>query len=143
MKRGHFNKVTGILNPYMFSSPTPVSNLWDFWEAALETGLSNNNPMGQFTGQANGRHWTQSTSGKKPLYKTNQINGLPAVDFDPTSSQFFNGPNMSALTGAHIFAVVRVDADPGPGSNGLWNLSNWDNTEFPYVDGVVYDGAFA
>lgn len=87
----------------------------------------------------NGRNWTQATSASEPTYKTAIVNSLPVLRFDG-SDDFFDGPNISALTAAEVFIVVKCDADPSS-ANGLWRLGNDAslNTHFPFSDGTLYD----
>jgi len=71
--------------------------------------------MATLTDQSgNSRHYTQSTSANKPVYKTGQINSLAAsyhpgaVDVSLSGPPgYFIGPNMTALTAAHVFVVAK------------------------------------
>lgn len=104
--------------------PGDLAEIWEYWEAAMEVGLNDTDPMAQFTGQVNARHFSQATEANKPIYRTAQINGLPAVRFSGSPVCFVTGPDMSALTNAHCFLVVKVDDDsPATASvSGLWTM---------------------
>lgn len=125
-------------------TPSSIVSIWEWWEPSREVGLVDNDPMGQLTGQANGRHWTESNASNKPAYKTNQINSLPAVRFAGSPRAFGSGPNMSALTNGHIFLIVKVDADPAASSatSGLWVIGTdaINNDHFPFTSGQIFMG---
>lgn len=78
-------------------------------------------------------------------YRTAQINGLPAFSF--AGASYIQMPNVfSTLTAAHLFAVIRITADPPPslaksGLHRLDNITNGDQTLYPYyADSTVYEG---
>jgi len=52
----------------------------------------------------------QATAGKKPLYKTNVLNGLPAVLFDTTDDNLSGACDLSAYDKVTIFALADTDA---------------------------------
>lgn len=64
-------------------SPDSVSGL-ELWLAADEiTGLADTDPVATWPDlSGNGRDATQATGVSQPLYRTAQVNGLPAVKFD-------------------------------------------------------------
>jgi hypothetical protein len=100
--------------------------------------------MGQLTGQANSRHWTETNGANKPTYKTNQINSLAAARFAGSPRAFGTGPNMSALTNGHIFLIVKIDADPAASSatSGLWRIGTdaTQNDHYPFTTGQIFMG---
>ncbi|NBV05888.1 MAG: hypothetical protein EBS06_01450 [Proteobacteria bacterium] len=62
-----------------------------------------------YTSQSNSQYrLTQSTSTKRPLYKTNIINGLPVLKFDGVDDYF----TMTNLVGRHfsLFVVIKTSA---------------------------------
>jgi hypothetical protein len=86
--------------------------------------------------------FTQATSSVKPTYKTGIVNGKPVFRFDGVDD-FLTGPDMSALTAATVFIVVKIDTDP-PGTStasGLWRFGTAGGgvTHFPFIDGTIYD----
>jgi hypothetical protein len=105
------------------ATPPILTTAWEYWEAALEAGLTNGTAMSRFTGQVNTRHWAQGTGANQPTYQTNIVNGLPAVRFNG-SPRHFTGPDMSALVNVHCFLVVKTDSDPTTSSStdGLWSV---------------------
>lgn len=68
----------------------------------------------------NARHGTQATAGLRPIYRTNRVNGKPAVLFgrlvddtaSPTQAWLTLG-DLSAFTEGEIFAVIQCRHDPG------------------------------
>lgn len=96
----------------------------------------------------NGRHaaaaFATSNIRNPTLDATSLYGGLPTVNFDGTTTdgQWFTLPDMSALTEAEIFVVVKVDADP-PGDvaeTGLWEFGTATfATHHPYVDSILYE----
>lgn len=139
-----------IINPFAFASvggstPSSIASIWEWWEPSREVGLVDNDPMGQLTGQANGRHWTESNASNKPTFKENQINStLAAVRFAGSPRAFGTGPNMSALTEGHIFLIVKIDNDPAAASatSGLWKIGTdaLQNDHYPFTTGQVFMG---
>jgi hypothetical protein len=91
----------------------------------------------------NSRNFVQSTlTSARPKFRTNQINGLPAVRFD--TSLFSSGMYLDtasfadAFTAAEIFAVVKMDADPPTSSgSGLFNFSSPGLSQLIATDGTV------
>lgn len=63
--------------------PDDVSNLV-VWLDAADTSFSNNDAVSAWTNKGSGGNTAQSTSGKRPVFKTNLLNGKPGVDFDGT-----------------------------------------------------------
>jgi hypothetical protein len=142
-----------MINPFVFGgggAPAfpSIANIWDWYEPSRE-GLSDNAPIGTLTGQANARNFAQ-TGSERPIYKENIVNGVGCSRHEGGTSgvhYYWNGPNMSALTAAHCFIVVKFDLDcPGTSMDtALWQMgtdgSNGDH--HPWNDCVWYDGAFS
>lgn len=131
----------------VFADPSDVTSIWDWWEPSLDSG-SNGVGLQTLTGQANGRNWTQATSGSRPLYDTtNALNGHAVLTFN--TNRFLNGPDMSGIPQGvgstkqgHIFIIVKTDADPqaAGGDTGLWKMTGAsDSTHFNFPDGNIYD----
>ncbi len=90
-----------------------------------------------------GNNATQSATNNRPLYMTNQINGLPAVGFNATNALFLDLPQMfTNETSAEVFVVVKLNNDPPTGSRyGQWRFAGTgDINAFPFTDGVILDG---
>lgn len=87
-QRGAYgNRIPGGIDPKAHGhfDPTYINNLW-FWVAASKlTGYSDGDSVRDWDGIVNvGNRFIQSTSGRRPLYKTNRVNSLPALYFDNT-----------------------------------------------------------
>ncbi len=82
------------------------------WLDASTLGFSNGNSVGVWTDNSgNGNSFGQANASSKPTFLTNQINGLPALDFDggdllilPPASDFDNQSDLS------WFIVAETDA---------------------------------
>lgn len=137
--------------------PVPTANPSSFadlaiWLDANTLVLADTNPVVTWFDQSvNGNDVTQADAGKRPIYRTNQINGLPAVDF-PGVDEYLAAPDDVTLrpTGNHsFFVVMSIDTTPSginyllAGKNKLteggvaWYLANGA----PYFVESVYDGA--
>lgn len=119
-----------IINPYAFGSPASLLPaglaLWlSPWQ---ETVFANNDPVGDtgleahdFSGNA--RHFTQSSSGSRPLYKTNILNGQPSFLFDG-SNDFLERTAFMAATAAEMFFTFMVP------TGGAWNSGTFGWMKF-------------
>lgn len=92
-------------------SPPDIAGLKYWIDASQITGLANNDPVASWTDLASGIVVSQATASKRPLYKTAQINSLPAVQFDgvddyleDTTTTILNGVN-----GATVFLVASFE----------------------------------
>lgn len=84
--------------------PNDITGLQLWLKADAITGLSNNAAVSTWNDSSgNGNNAAQATSGDQPSYETNQINGLPAVNFNG-SGDFLTVPS---LTGQTIFVVLN------------------------------------
>lgn len=93
--------------PFIKSSG-PNRNGLVLWLAAdKQTGLNDGDPVGtwtDFSGQGN--HATQATAAKKPLYKTNILNGRPVMRFDGVDDEL--APATITAARFTIFCVVKA-----------------------------------
>lgn len=103
---GSANARRDVVNSSVFT-PAAIAGL-QAWFKADTLALNNDDPVTTWLDNSvNGRNATQATAGFKPLYKTNQQNGLPGVLFDGTDDYLatvaftLNQP----LT---IFAVLKL-----------------------------------
>jgi len=63
--------------------PNTITGLLAWWKADAITGLSDGAPVSSWPDSSvNGNNATQASSGNRPLYKTNILNGKPVVRFD-------------------------------------------------------------
>lgn len=114
------NKMLGsILVPTTVFSPASLSNLVLWTPADQLTGLSDGDPVSTFTDRSgNGNDITAVTT-TRPLYKTNIINGKPALLFDGTDD-FMSVP--STLNGT-LFIVAYYTLALFDSFDGLWTTT--------------------
>jgi hypothetical protein len=77
----------------------------------------------------------------KPLYKTNQINSLPAVYFGG-ACHFTLATFMSGYTSGEVIIVAKRDEDPSSSVGPLeqdWGSSTGSVGHWPYSDGTIYE----
>lgn len=108
--------------------------------------VADSTAVGSVPDLAGGSPATQASGTLQPLYRTGQINGLPALQFDGTDD-YIELPNVfGSLTAAEVFLVVKLDADPPPvdTKTGFWRLQNITSDpqalHVPFTDGTIYDG---
>jgi hypothetical protein len=129
------------LNTTSSNSFPSVSGLRGHWSAS-DLSLSDSDPISNWLDTSgNAFHFTQAAAGSaKPLYRTNQINSQPAIQFN--GNGWFNGDAglFTGMTGGNIFVVIKAGSDPGGANYGLWQMPRGtDNTAYPYSDGFIYD----
>jgi hypothetical protein len=103
------NRAMGPGSP---DSPDDVSGLLVWFKAdssvfsdAGSTPATNGGTVEQWNDQSgNAVHASQATSGSRPTYRTNQINGLPAVDFATSKWMSFTEQTVTDFT---IFVVAK------------------------------------
>lgn len=87
---------------------------------------------------------TQGTDAQRATFNAwdYDFKGQPSATF--AGAQLYPLGNLSALTAAEFFAVLKLDADPAGSTStcGLVRLSGASNNQclYPYVDGAIYDG---
>lgn len=91
------------------------------WLDASSLSLSNNDPVTTWADiSGNGNDLSQATASRQPTFRTSQINGLPAVQFDGTNDflSFNNHITTDAIT---FFIVYSKDVIT---ENGVFTLEN-------------------
>ncbi|MDZ4183134.1 MAG: hypothetical protein U1B83_09675 [Candidatus Cloacimonadaceae bacterium] len=95
------------------AGPAGVGSGLQMWlDANALTGLNNNDPVSSWTDQSgNAKHAVQDTLALRPLYKTNIINGKPAIVFDGqtggTGDYLAIDGNIIVNTNYTIISVVK------------------------------------
>lgn len=101
------------------ADPTSVSGLIGWWKADALT-LNDGDAVGSWTDSSGaGNALVQATAGKKPLYKTKILNGMPVVRFDGTDDVLVSAGGMTG-TPKHAFAVAKYAAATFANYDGLF-----------------------
>jgi hypothetical protein len=116
---------------------------WQDTAGTTTAATSNGDPVGRWADQSgNGRHLNDnSNTSYRPALQNSVINGHPVIRFNGSSHGLYNA-NLSVLTAAEVFIIVKVDTDPpgSGGATGFWDFGNaGSDTHFPWTDGVIYD----
>lgn len=129
------NKMIGsILVPTAGFTPASVSGLWAWYEASKLTGLSDGDRLASFTDQSgNGRHAT-AAGAARPFYRTNIINGLPAIDFVPDACTM----TLPVFTSVELFIVLCVYNRDAGGSVWLGSSGNSNNFLYSTLTTVLF-----
>lgn len=79
---------------------------------SLIGSLSNNDPVATWTDSSSaGNNATQSTSGNRPTFKTNQVNGHAAVDF--ATSKYMSLGSTITQSNVSVYLVVKLGSATG------------------------------
>ncbi len=116
-------------------TPSELSGLQGWYRA--DAGVTTvSGAVSQWNDQSgNAHHWSQATSANRPGYATNQINGLPAITFASSLSQWMGTTGIGLSGDFHIFAVVKLttngttrvllgDRNPDPGGYYIMNADD-------------------
>ncbi|HKY76464.1 MAG TPA: S8 family serine peptidase, partial [Acidimicrobiia bacterium] len=89
--------------------PGAIPNMILWLRADRIEGLSDGDPVSTWSDQSGScNHGTQSVASKQPIYRTNQLNGLPAVFFDASDDGM--ATTADPFTSTTIFAVYSSRA---------------------------------
>ncbi len=110
-----------VLGSFAQTGPGGVGNASDniVWLDAARLGLADNTAVSSWTDfSGNNNHATQATGSQQPLYKTAQINGVPAIDFDGTNDylQFTNHITTGSVSAYTVHQSQSLDI------NGILNI---------------------
>jgi hypothetical protein len=114
--------------------PPDLVNLDLHYAARLETAYSNNDTVTTFNDQ-NGS-FNASIAGGDPTFKTNQINGLPAVEYDGNDAHD-TGHVQNTSDDLSFYAVI--DIGPSYQASDTLFFGRFDGTRYSY--GIKTDGA--
>ena len=149
-----------IINPYVYAvSGGPfgggfgVSGAELWYDAYQLSGFAENAEISTCTDfSGNARHGTGVVlgggGGTKPTYKgSSGPNSRPCINFNVG---WFDLPNfLTAFTAGHAFVVVKINADPPPGTGncgsplGFWTGHATLDSLYPFTDGIIYEGAMS
>lgn len=88
-------------------TPLDLPGIKMFLYAPDIEGLSNDDAVASWADMNNAITVSQATAGKRPLYKTSVLNGLPVVRFDGTDDELIT--TTLGMTTGNMFFVVRFD----------------------------------
>ena len=117
-------------------SPLGLAGLTLWLKSDSITGLADGDPVaGWPDASGGGRNLAQATASKRPAFRTNVVDGRPAVRFDGVDD-FLATANLagSSLFGAHqadLFIALRQD-----GTKGNQVALSWDGTSNRVTVGV-------
>lgn len=80
------------------------------YDARFISGLANDATVGTWSSRTNSNDATQSTEANKPLYKTNQLNGNPVVQYDGSNDQL-TFAKLDATSAWVLIVVKRTGAN--------------------------------
>jgi hypothetical protein len=112
------------------------------YDARLITGLVNDDPVSQWDDSSgSAKHIAQTTAGAKPTYKTNVLNGHPAVLFDGTADYLVlegAGAILKNVAGATMIVLAKsVDATVTRVGFVVVTGGGLGNTRFALREGAV------
>lgn len=119
------------------------------YDARFISGLANNATVGTWSSRTGTNDATQSTEANKPVYKTNQFNGNPVVEFDGSNDNLafaeFNGSQAWALcvvkrTSTNTYQNILALDSTGVGSTLAISVHN-DSTYGPVIWGSGNNGS--
>lgn len=127
--------------------PTDIADLRLWLDATRITPVADGVALtGWDDASGNGYHLSQGTSGKRPLYKENILNGQPIVRFDGSNDDLRRTgmllSNLFAAAGATIYLVMKHTATDNDGAafahSGTY-LDNWVQAHLPYQGDLYFD----
>jgi hypothetical protein len=108
--------------------PTDIAGL-KLWLRADTLALSDTDPVATWNDESGlGNHATQATSGNRPVYLTNQQNGLPGVAFTAASTHYLVANGVAAVQNGSdlpctVFVVAKNDLETGGSTIINWASS--------------------
>lgn len=88
--------------------PTDYGNLSAWWKADAITGLADGAALSPWVDSSGSGYNATATGTQRPTYRTSQVGGLPALDFDG-ADDWLNSSAPSNGNEQTLFAVVRLD----------------------------------
>jgi hypothetical protein len=107
-----------------------IAGLYLWYKADAIVGLTDGDPVASWPDSSgNAFTATQTNAGKKPVYRTGQINGLPAVRFTAASRQQLasTADHSYGGLGVTVFAVVKIESAANPSAIVGANIDSGGN----------------
>jgi hypothetical protein len=150
-----------IINPYVYGSgggafvPTDISGCVLWLRADKITGLSDGDPVANWPDfSGNGYDVSQSTSGKKPIWKATLFGGQPCVQFDgvndtmigttgPSVSQPYSVVTIGRLLASNVSNAAFTDGAVGGSRCHVVYIRDGTSTYSFYGWAIAYAGAIS
>ena len=122
MDVGYLPELSSELSPH---SLVPRGRLWSWIDTSLITGLNDGDTVeSALDPSGRGTTWAQATAAYRPKFRTNQVNGLPALEFDGAnyrlgSSGGIVADNFTYFLVAKPEATITQAAESTGGTSGL------------------------
>ncbi len=135
--------------------PTDIAGCLLWLDASQIVGLNDGDPVSTWADESgNGNDVTQSNAQEKPTYQTNELNGLPVVNFTPTggggTKEFLRRTFSSPLAQpGTVFVVVRSQSTTDSGKifdgvgSGRWLIQPSGGTWQIFAGSTVLSGGTA
>lgn len=125
------------------SDDTSAINMVFWLKADTIIGLDDGDDVATWPDSSSGNN--DAVAGDAPIFKVNQINGLPVVRFDGSANYMTADAVASYVTSEHtLFFVIKPDATVytgGPGGRSLYSTHNSGvNVDISFISGT--DGSF-
>lgn len=134
--------MAGLLSPLgrartrAAAAPAGPAGTQLLWLRSTDLALADGDPVSAWPDQSGGGRDASASGSQRPVYHTNQINGLPAVGFDSVNQWLGLAAGGVVLDGA--FTVYVVGHYAGPGT--AWALGGTPSSQLlgVYTDGNFY-----
>lgn len=127
-------------NP-LFDIPGPdsISNLKLWLKADAITGLLDATAVANWSDvSGNGFNLSQATSGAQPIYKTNQINGMPVLRFNGTGA-YLQGAFTGSIASKTMFAIVKLATLTPTGTASAGGPVTVQSSDGSIFDAIIYN----
>lgn len=135
--------MTFLLNPYQFAvaaAPAPVATGLTVWlKADAITGKVDGDRVSPWLDSSglnnHAENAAMAASPFHPIYKVNQQNGLPILQFN--NAPRLNIPGLNGLTAATMFVVLKATGSPFGGMSDMGTASG--EAYYPWSNAQIYD----
>jgi hypothetical protein len=123
--------------------PSELSNLALWLQADAIGGLNDGDPVATWTDSSGGGHdATQATSGLRPTYRANVLNGRAAVRFDATDDRLDGTVAGGTATVGTLFYVISLAAPRVNAIRGVFVLTEWSSSAYAQSASVTNWGMY-
>ena len=108
------------------------------YDARYLSGLSNNDAVSTWSSRTGTNDATQATAASKPIYKTNQLNGNPVLEFDGSNDWF----QLSKLDASQAWGLCVVKRTSANTYQQLFQITNTAGTNPTFTAAVHNDASY-